>query len=223
MTQVKQNDFLEIDYTGRTKDDNVVFDTTEKSVAQKEGLMDQKSQFLPSIVCVGHGHLLPGLDSALSGKEAGQTHLIEVPVDKAFGKRDAKLIQMIPLNRFHKQKINPVPGLQLNIDGAFGTVKTVSGGRCVVDFNHPLSGKDLIYSVKINKIVTDDKQKLDALMKIYMHASESKIEITGDIANITYKSAHHGHSHPKEPLLEIAKQVIPNIKTINLTEEKASK
>ena len=29
----------------------------------------------------------------------------------------------------------------------------MSGGRCLVDFNHPLSGKDLVYDVRINKIV----------------------------------------------------------------------
>ena len=223
MAQVKQNDFIEIDYTGRTKDDNFVFDTTEKSVAQKAGLSDQKSDFSPSIVCVGQGHLLPGLDKRLVGLEVGKSHIIEVPMDEAFGKRDAKMIRMIPLNRFQKQRINPVPGLQINIDGAYGTVKTVSGGRCIVDFNHFLSGKDLVYDMKINKIVTDDKQKLDALMRMYMHSSDSKIEINADTANITYKSAHHGHSHPKEPLVEIAKEVMPHIKTINLTEEKAEK
>jgi FKBP-type peptidyl-prolyl cis-trans isomerase 2 len=223
MTHVKENDFIEIEYTGRTKDDKSVFDTTEKSVAEKEGLMDQKSVFEPSIVCIGQGHLLPGLDKRLVGKEAGKTYSIEVPMDEAFGKRDAKMIQMIPLNRFHRQRINPVPGLQLNIDGAYGTVKTVSGGRCIVDFNHFLAGKDLVYDIRINKVVTDDKGKLDALMKMYMHAAESKIEINGDAVNITYKSAHHGHAHPKEPLVEIAKKVLPHIKTINLTEEKPAK
>ena len=56
-------------------------------------------------------------------------------------------------------KIQPIPGLQLNIDGSFGVVKPSAADACLVDFNHPLAGKDLVYDVKINKIGRDDKEK----------------------------------------------------------------
>ena len=144
-------------------------------------------------------------------------------MEDAFGRKDTKLIQLIPTSKFRQQNIQPFPGLQLNIDGMFGTVKTVSGGRCLVDFNHPLSGKDLVYEVKLTRIVHDSKEKLAALLKIYLHAENPEVEVSGDTANITLKPSHHHHEHPKEPFMEAAKKLITEIKTINITEAEKKK
>ena len=99
---------------------------------------------------------MKSLEDQIVGKKQAK-HTFSINAEDAFGKKDAKMIQLIPMSKFRQQKIQPIPGLQLNIDGSFGVV-TVSGGRCLVDFNHPLAGKDLVYDVKINKIVEDDKE-----------------------------------------------------------------
>ena len=49
------------------------------------------------------------------------------------------------------QTLNPIPSLPVNIDNLNGIIRTVSGGRVIVDFNHPLSGRVLSYNVKVNK------------------------------------------------------------------------
>ncbi|EFK97351.1 peptidylprolyl isomerase FKBP-type, partial [sediment metagenome] len=48
-----------------------------------------------------------------------------------------------------KDSIRPMPGLPVNIDGMYGIIRTVAGGRVIVDFNHPLSGKEIVYNSKL--------------------------------------------------------------------------
>jgi len=156
--------FIEIKYTGRIKDGEV-FDTTDKKVAEENNIYNPKTRYGPAIVCLGEQHLIKGLDEALKDKKEGK-YTIEVDAENGFGKRDAKLIQLIPTQKLKENNIRPFPGLQLNVDGQIATVKSVSGGRCMVDFNHPLSGKDLIYEVEILRDVEDDVEKVKSILEI---------------------------------------------------------
>lgn len=162
MATVKKHDFVEIDYSARTKEDNALFDTTQEEVAKKEGVYEKNSHYHPAVICLGENMLLKAIEEQLIGKETGKEYIIEVKAEDAFGNKNAQLIQLIPMSKFRQQNIQPVPGLQLNIDGMFGIVKTAGGGRCYVDFNHPLAGKDLVYHVSVKRIVEDDKEKLKA-------------------------------------------------------------
>jgi len=164
---IKKRDFIEVDYTGKLKDSGEVFDTTKESVAKEAGIHNPDAKYRPFVVCVGEQQMIPGLDEFVVGKEPG-SYTVELPAEKAFGKKDAKLMRMIPMSQFKKQNIQPVPGLQLNIDDNLGTVRTVTGGRVVVDFNHPLSGKDMIYELTINKIVTDKQRIAESLMRHWL-------------------------------------------------------
>ncbi|MBI2564896.1 FKBP-type peptidyl-prolyl cis-trans isomerase [Candidatus Woesearchaeota archaeon] len=159
---VKKNDFIEIEYTASLKEGNSVFDTTDKSVAEKNKLQASKSVVIP----LGQGLFLQGLEDALEGKSLG-IHTVELQAEKAFGKKSTQLIKLVPTNKLQQQNIRPVPGLQLNIDGMLGTVKAVSGGRTIIDFNHPLSGKDVIYKVDIKRVVTDKKEQVQSLFNIF--------------------------------------------------------
>ena len=224
MVLIKKHDFVEIEYTGRLKEGNTIFDTTEEKVAKENGFYDKNADYSPLVICVGENSILQGLEEQMIGKDAGKEYTFEIGSDNAFGRRDAKLIQLIPLNKFRQQNIHPVPGLQLNIDGVFGVVKTVSGGRCLVDFNHPLAGKDLVYNVKMNKIVDDNKEKLKSLLKTHMHIKDAEIELKDDSADIKVK-----HNIPKQAQEELKKSVektIPSIKNLAFTiakEEKTEK
>ena len=184
---VKKDDFIEIEYTGRLKEDKAVFDTTVEQTAKDEGVHNPNAAYGPVIICLGEGQIVPGLDEALQGKEIGK-HTVELPPEKAFGKKNAKLIQMIPLMKFTQHDIKPFPGLQVNMDDAVGTVKTVSGGRVLVDFNHPLSGKELIYEIEIKRVVTDKKEQLDSLFKLLLGIQDAKIEIKDNKARVELKA-----------------------------------
>lgn len=224
MAIIKKNDFVEIEYTGRLKESNVVFDTTQEKVAKDNELYDKNADYSPLIICVGENHILKGLEEQIIGKETGKEYAFEVSSDNAFGRKDTKLIQLVPTNKFRRQNIQPFPGLQLNIDGIFGVVKTVSGGRCLVDFNHPLAGKDLVYDVKINQIVDDTKEKIKSLLKMHLHIKDAEIEIKEGSAVVKLK-----HKIPKdaeEEFKRTASKTIASIKNLDFTiaeEEKINK
>lgn len=220
MAQVKKSDFIEIEYTGKTKE-GAVFDTTSEKVAKDNNIYSKDSEYSPVILCLGENTIMKGLEDQLVGKETGKSYTFEISAEDAFGKKDARMIQLIPMSKFRQQRIQPMPGLQLNIDGSFGVIRTVSGGRCLVDFNHPLAGKDIMYDVKVNRIVEDDKEKLASILKMQLHAKDAGVEVANGAATITLNI-----ELPKEVQQGVTKMVnriIPSIKTVNFAVEKEKK
>ncbi len=175
--KIKEKDFVEIEYTGKIKELNQVFDTTDAETAKKEKIYNEKMSYGPVVVCIGEKHLLPGLDKKIIGKETGKDYEFTLKPEEAFGKKSAQLLKLVPAKVFREQKIVPIAGLEINVDGMPGIIRSVSGGRIIVDFNHPLSGKELDYKIKINKIIKDKKEKLKGLLKIELNMKEPKLEI----------------------------------------------
>jgi|TARA_Y100000310_G_scaffold311565_1_gene357968 FKBP-type peptidyl-prolyl cis-trans isomerase SlyD len=211
MEKISKKDFVEIEYTGKLKEGNIVFDTTDEKVA-KENKLESHAGYEPIIICVGEQQLLKGIDSNLEGKDMGGEYDIELKPEDAFGSKNAKLIQLIPTGKFKQQDIQPMPGMQLNIDGMVGTIKTVSGGRTLVDFNHPLAGKELLYKVKIKRKITDDKDKLQGYLRLSLGTKDFEIEINNNEAKIKLKN-----ELPKEAEERLSKKIIeliPDIKEI---------
>jgi FKBP-type peptidyl-prolyl cis-trans isomerase 2 len=205
MQTIHEKEFIELDYTGRLKDNHQVFDTTQKEVAKKEGIFNSKQEYCPAIICVGEKQLLHGLDAQLLGKEIGKEYNIELPPEQAFGKKDAKLLKLISTSQFTKQQIMPTPGMQIDIDGTIGTVRSVTGGRTFVDLNHPLSGKEVVYTVKINRIVTDDAEKVKALLRLELQIKPEHIDFKEGTIHVESKV-----DVPKE-LSELLKERIANM------------
>ena len=215
MAIVKKHDFVELEYTGRIKEDNIVFDTTDEKAARENDIYRKNAEYSPIAICVGENSLMKGLEEQMIGKETGKEYSFEISSGNAFGKKDARLIQMIPASKFRQQKIQPVPGLQLNIDGVFGIVKTVGGGRCLVDFNHPLAGKDLVYNVRINGIVDGSREKLISLLKAHLGIKGAEIEVNEDAAAISLKQDMPKQA--QEEFKKIAERTIPSIKKVEFT------
>jgi len=155
---------VEFDFTGTIADSGEVFDTTDEKTAKEHGIWDEDQKFAPRIICLGESQILPGLDSNMTGKEPGKEYEFTLQPEEAFGKKDAKLIQLIPTAKFRKEDIEPEVGMQVTVDDDLGTVKAVTGGRTMVDFNHPLSGKDLSYKVKITRILTEPDEKIRSVI-----------------------------------------------------------
>ena len=168
---LQKKDFIEIEFTGRTED-GVIFDS---NIAEDLREANINAQAKPFTFALGEGMFLKGIDEYLIGKDIGE-HKIELEPEDAFGKRDSNLVQMIPIKQFHQQKINPVPGMVMNFDGRVGKLLTVSGGRVMVDFNNPLSGKKVIYDLKILRKVDNQKEKVSAVNN-FLFQKEFKFEI----------------------------------------------
>ncbi len=163
MDTIKKNDFIEIDYTGKTG--GKIFDTT-KSAEAKEISME-KIETKPFIISVGNDMLLKGFEEALEGKEVGKEYTIHLTPEKAFGKRNPSLVRTYSLTSFRKNNLNPMPGMMLQLDNALAKVLTVNGGRVTIDFNNPLAGKEIDYEFKILKKIADDKEKVNALQDYF--------------------------------------------------------
>jgi len=161
---LKKGDFVEIDYLATDKETGKVVDLTTEKDAKEHDLYDPKAEYHPKIICLGENQVLEGIDEFLINKESNKEYETEIPSEKAFGKKDPKLMKIMPARDFKKQKITPFPGLQVRFDELTGTVRAVSGGRIIVDFNHPLAGHTLIYKIKVHEIVKDDKKKLGSLI-----------------------------------------------------------
>ncbi len=165
--QVKNKDFIELDFTAMTLPDETVFDTTSKNQAVKAGLTTEKVDFKPSIIAIGHKMLIPGLDKALEGKEIGKEYTEEIESEQAFGKRVPTLVKMVSLNQFKNQNIAPQKGMQFNLDGQIATIRAVTGGRVLVDFNNPLAGKKVKYNFKIKRKLENKEDKIKALQDYF--------------------------------------------------------
>lgn len=178
------HDFVELDYTGKFKD-GTVFDTTSKETAEDNNIFSAEMKYKPAVVCVGEKQLIPGLDGALLGKEVGKSFTVELEAEEAFGKKDFKKIRLVPIAEFQKRKVNPTPGLQLDMDGEVGVVIRASGGRIMVNFNHPFAGREVVYEVKVKRKITDKKEKLDSFMELSFNLPGLKTEVEEGKAKVT--------------------------------------
>ena len=172
--KIKEKDFVEIDFTAKTEDGKV-FDTTNKEEAKKANLPE--TEYKSVKICIGEGFLLKGLDKELIDKEIGKEYEIKLEPEEAFGKRISELVKIIPLKVFHEKEINPYPGLPIAIDNSVATIRAVSGGRVITDFNHPLAGKRIIYKIIVKKKIEKDSEKVDILLSNYLRLDKDKYEI----------------------------------------------
>jgi len=201
---MKKGDFIELEYTGKTADTKEVFDTTSEETAKKEGIHSPKTKYGDIIVVLGEHQLIKGLETRLEGQELGK-HTFNIPDTEAFGKKSASNLKLMPAKAFKDDKIRPYPGLQINVDGQIGVIKTVSGGRIIVDFNHPLSSRDIIYEVNVKRIVTDKKEQAEAIFKILNLPFE---EITIDAEKIKIKTKVKYPAQLTGPLTDDFKRLI---------------
>ncbi|MCD6464549.1 peptidylprolyl isomerase [Candidatus Woesearchaeota archaeon] len=184
---IAKSSFVELDYTGFA--DGQVFDTTLPEVARQNNLTSNPETLKPLIVPVGFQYLLTGLDEFLIGKTLGEFK-VSIPPEKAFGDKKPELLKLYSLSSFKSFNIKPEPGLQVNIDGFLGVVKQVGSGRVLVDFNHPLAGKPITYELKVKRFVTDNNEKLAALINLHgLEALTKNFKIENNEALIVFNKA----------------------------------
>lgn len=208
--ELKKGDFIELNYTGRIKELNKVFDSTEEKTAKQEGIHQEGAKYRPLIICIGEGDVVKGLDESLEGKEAGKSYTVEVTPEKGFGKKDLKLMKVVNTNLFIKNNINPMPGLQVNIDNMIGTIRTVTGGRTILDFNHPLAGKNLVYEISITRKITDNEEKIRGMLTSYLAIDSPDVKIENETAKVNNEIPEI----LKKQLEEKIKRTIPEIKKV---------
>jgi FKBP-type peptidyl-prolyl cis-trans isomerase 2 len=221
MVTIKKEDFVEIEYTGKLKEEDAIFDTTSEKIAKESKIYNQNMRYGSVIICLGEGQVLKGLEKALEGKDLDKEYTIELAPEEGFGKKDPKMIQLIPTNKFKKEGIQPVPGLQINVDGLLGVIKTVSGGRTLVDFNNPLSGKDLVYTVKMKRKIDDNKEKISGYVKLNLGLKDVSVEMNDGQAKI--KTDKELPEDIQQELTDNIKRLIKSVKSVDFIVDKKEK
>ncbi len=172
--------FLLVEYTVTVKDTGKVIDTTNADEAKKAGIYSEDKVYKPVLVIPGEGVYVRGFEETLANAKEGEEKEIEIPPSKAYGERDPNKVKIIPLREFRRRGIQVRPGEIVEINGMPAVVRNITGGRVVVDFNHPLAGKTLIYKYKVVKELTsnEDKVKYLILRRLRMlEPSEVKINL----------------------------------------------
>lgn len=137
-----------IDYT-LTDEDGAVLDTSHGGQ--------------PLAYIHGSGNIIPGLENALEGKQAGATLQVTVAPEEGYGEHDTELCQIVPRSMFEGVE-------ELDIGMHFQTmteegmrVVTITGiedGNVTVDGNHPLAGVTLNFDVTVREVRDATEEEL---------------------------------------------------------------
>ena len=101
----------------------------------------------------GDGRLIPGLTRQMEGLKVGDERTIEVKPEEGYGTPDPNAFKEMPI-RSLPSGIKPEVGMILQARDANGrimpmTVAKINKETVLMDFNHPLAGKALIFKIKI--------------------------------------------------------------------------
>ena len=142
MSQVKANDTVKVHYTGKLADGQV-FDS---SVERGE----------PIEFTMGQGQLIPGFEKGLIDMKVNEKKTINIPKEEAYGEPREELIQEVQKSQL-PEEIKPEVGMGLVSKSPDGqemnlVVRDVKEETIVVDGNHPLAGKDLVFDLEVVEI-----------------------------------------------------------------------
>ena len=147
--KISQNHVVTINYTLKDNDDNII---------------DQSND---STFCYLHGasNIIPGLESALTGKSSGDEVSVSIAPEEGYGIRDESKIQAVPREAFPADATIE-PGMQFHAEGPEGqsvvvTIATVADDIVTVDGNHPLAGVTLNFEVTIADIREASAEELE--------------------------------------------------------------
>ncbi len=142
MSQVKENNTVKVNYTGKLSDGQV-FDSSEG----KE----------PLEFTLGKGQLIPGFEKGLIDMKVNEKKTITIAKDEAYGEINKDLIQEVKKTEL-PQDMTPEVGMGLVSKTPDGQemnllVIEVKEESIVIDGNHPLAGKDLIFDLEVVEIL----------------------------------------------------------------------
>jgi len=164
---LQDGDFVELDYTLRTTDDDEVIDTTHESVAEEAGIADEENRdFTPRTIIVGDGHVFESVDESLRGSEVGDSDSVIITPEEGFGEYDPEEVRTVSADKIPED--DRYPGATVQIDRQQGHIETIIGGRARVNFNHPLAGEELEYDYEIASVVDDREQQAEGILGMHL-------------------------------------------------------
>lgn len=146
--QISKNKVVTIDYT----------------LTNNEGKVLDSSQGQDPLAYIhGIGNIIPGLEEALEGKQAGDALTVTVEPEKGYGLRNEELTQTVSRELFQGVEELSV-GMQFQADGGHGpqvvTITSIEGDDVTIDGNHPLAGATLNFDVSVVGVRDAEEEEL---------------------------------------------------------------
>ena len=143
--------------------DSVVTFFYQLSEENGVALEDNKGA-IPMAYLHGHNNLLPALEEALEGLKAGDTVDVTLPPEKAYGQPVKDAEQRIPVKHLISKHKRLLPGMLVKVQTENGQRdgKVIKAGKFMVniDFNHPFSGKTLVFNVSVDEVRAATSEEL---------------------------------------------------------------
>jgi FKBP-type peptidyl-prolyl cis-trans isomerase SlyD len=136
---IENNQIVSIEYTVKTGDE----------------VVDSNVGSEPLVFMFGKNQVIPGLESRIANMSISEKADLLIPSAEAYGEHNAEALQELPKEQFAGIELSE--GMMLYGQGEDGgtvqvIVSELKGETVVIDFNHPLAGKDLMFSVEIKNI-----------------------------------------------------------------------
>lgn len=136
--EAQTGDTVQVHYTG-TLADGTEFDSSRGND--------------PLAFTLGEGQVIPGFESAVLGMQVGETKVVTIPCDQAYGEHHQGMVQAVPRSAM-PDDLQLVTGMTLHAQGPDGQVMSVTVAEfddesVTVDANHPLAGHDLIFDLEL--------------------------------------------------------------------------
>jgi peptidylprolyl isomerase len=147
--KVEKNKLVTIEYEGKFEDGEV-FDSSEKHGK-------------PLDFVTGVGMVVPGFDNAVIGMEKGEEKEVTIEPKDGYGEYNEELKKDIPRNMLPPDQ-EPKKGMMLGMQTPDGRqipamIKEVTKDKIIIDVNHPLAGKKLLFKIKVLEIKDAPKAK----------------------------------------------------------------
>jgi FKBP-type peptidyl-prolyl cis-trans isomerase SlyD len=112
----------------------------------------------------GTGQIVPGLEKAMEGRQAGDQFNVDVVPAEGYGERHDELMQEVPRAAF--QGVEDIqPGMQFQGHGPQGainvTVTKVENDMVYIDGNHPLAGQTLHFAIQVADVRAASAEELE--------------------------------------------------------------
>ena len=134
----------------------------EYEVRDGANVIDSNVGGAPLVFMFGKGQIIPGLENGIKEMNIGEKADVMVQSADAYGEYNPEATQEVPKEQFAGIELEN--GMTLYGQGEDGStvqvvVKEIRDNSVIVDFNHPLAGKDLMFTVTVNNIreATEDE------------------------------------------------------------------
>ena len=127
----------------------------EYEVRDGDTVVDSNVGGAPLVFMFGKGQIIPGLENGIANMNIGDKGDVLVKPEDAYGELNPDAKQIVPKDQF--AGIDLAVGMTLYGQGEDGgtvqvIVKEIGEEEITIDFNHPLAGKTLMFSVTLNNV-----------------------------------------------------------------------